>query len=212
MAAAFQAGESGTAAPTPGTLVGCAKQSYKGDPHCGDMVASWDVDGRIVLCIVDGLGHGVHAEAAAQAAVDYVASHLSDELGPILIGCDAAIRSTRGVAMALASVEGKSGALTYSAIGNIRAAILGSQKRFLPTVPGIVGAGCRDLQTEIITLSPDDSAIFCTDGVGSAADLLRHAESLQLGPQKLAETILMARETTGDDAAVLVYRHPGAPG
>ena len=45
-----------------------AKLSLCGDPYCGHETACWKRGGKITLCIVDGLGHGEHAEKAAKAA------------------------------------------------------------------------------------------------------------------------------------------------
>ncbi len=57
--------------------VGLASRSLNDDPHCGDVCGYWQRGRTITLCVADGLGHGLHAERAAQAAVSYVGRHLT---------------------------------------------------------------------------------------------------------------------------------------
>jgi len=66
--------------------VGTARRALGGETHCGDACGYWRKGGRMMLCMVDGLGHGEHAERAAKAAVAYVSRHLSDSLADIFAG------------------------------------------------------------------------------------------------------------------------------
>ena len=60
-----------------------ATRPYFGDPHCGDQCSYWRSDGKVTLCVVDGLGHGPSAEIAAKAAIAYVRNHVSEPLAEI---------------------------------------------------------------------------------------------------------------------------------
>jgi len=61
--------------------VGIAKRALDDDPYCGDECGARESNGKIILCIADGLGHGEFAERAARAAVDYVLKHHSEPIG-----------------------------------------------------------------------------------------------------------------------------------
>ncbi|MBL7062629.1 MAG: SpoIIE family protein phosphatase [Anaerolineae bacterium] len=195
--------------------VAIAKRAFPGDPHCGDECAWWQSGREVTLCIVDGLGHGEHAERTARAAVEYVAGHLAQPLVDIFAGCDQALRRTRGAAMGIAVIdigEGEdeeAGTLTYAGIGNTRAMIV---REACPVVGlssnyGIVGGGYRKLTPETVGLKPGDLVILTSDGIKEQCDILAYGDALRGDVQRLAEKILQdwGRET--DDAAVLVFRN-----
>jgi len=189
--------------------VAIVKRSFFGDPHCGDECAYWQSDGKAILCIADGLGHGEEAEQAAQAAVDYVARHLAQPLADIFAGCDRALHRTRGVTMGIAVIDKEAETLTYAGVGNPRAMIV----RGAPPVVclsnnyGIVGGGYRKLTPETVELHPGDLVILTSDGIKERCDVLAYGEMLHGNVHRLAERILhdWGRET--DDVAVLVFRN-----
>ena len=184
------------------------KRAFLGETHCGDECAYWHEGGKATLCIVDGLGHGEHAERAAQAAVEYVAQHLGEPLVDVFAGCDLALRRTRGVVMGIAVVDEDAGTLTYAGIGNTRAMIVGGARSVvcLSSDYGIVGGGYRKLSPETVPLNPGDLVILVSDGIKERCDILGYGDALRGDVRQLAESILQdwGRET--DDAAVLVFR------
>ncbi|MFQ5611599.1 MAG: SpoIIE family protein phosphatase [Anaerolineae bacterium] len=198
--------------------LGIATRSFLNDPHCGDQAACWRSGSRTTLCIVDGLGHGPEAEAAAQAAVDYVAQRLSESLLAIFAGCDLALRNSRGAAMGLAAIAEETGTLTYAGVGNTRAIIIrgiapaGREARpfaqivRLSSYPGIVGGGYQALVPQTVPFLPGNIALLFTDGLPESMDLAGYGPDVWSNEQHLAERIVRdwGRET--DDVAVLVYR------
>lgn len=200
--------------------IAIAKRALSGDPHCGDECGSWRVDGKTILCVVDGLGHGEHAEVAAKAAIDYVGRHLADSLPEIFAGCDRALRDTRGAAMSLAVVDEDKKTLTHAGIGNVRAVVMGEKILKMTSSYGIVGGGFKVLTLETVPFSPGDTVILHTDGLEEVDDISGHAEIAPERPgrcaefrpagpdnvQGLAERILRHRGLGSDDAAILVCR------
>ncbi len=194
--------------------IAIAKRSYHGDPHCGDAAMHWQNDGKLILCICDGLGHGAAAEEAAEAALEYVGKHLADPLEDVFSGCNLALRFTRGVAMGIAIIEEGKETLIYAGIGNTQAIILRQGNSCAPGKPtvrptsdhGIVGGGYRKLSVEEVPFSSGDLLVLCTDGLKSAFTPTAYEDALSVAPRRLAERILRdwARET--DDASVLVFR------
>ncbi len=186
-----------------------ATRACRGDAHCGDAGAKWAVGDHTMLCLVDGLGHGRPAEVAAHAALDYVAASLEQPLQQIFAGCDRAIATTRGVAMALARVDAASECLEYAAIGNIRAMLRnGDQCRFIGNWPGIVGGGYRRLQPERISFTRDEQLYLYTDGLPRFLDTGRWPRKLDL--QGLANFLVREFGRRTDDSAVIIYQHAEA--
>ena len=193
--------------------VAIAKRSFRDDSHCGDECAYWQVEDGIVLCVVDGLGHGTHAERAAKAAVTYVAEHLFDSLLAIFAGCDEALRSTRGVAMGIAIIHDRTGTLSYVGVGNTRAMIVregpcgvAANMLTLSSNYGIVGAGYRKLTPETMPLSSGDLVLLYTDGIPESVDLSGYECPLRVDLPRLAERVLQDWGRGTDDAAILIFR------
>lgn len=188
-------------------ITGTAKRARDNAPHCGDALGVWRMNGTRTLCIVDGLGHGEHAETAARAALDCVLRHLSRPLPDIFAICDRALRGTRGVVMGIAAIDEAAGRLTYAGVGNTSILIAGTGQHRLGSDPGIVGAGYRSLSLESVPLQPGDHVIMWTDGIKPEFDLELCSSWRATDPQPLAEAILGRWGRESDDAAVLVFRY-----
>jgi len=193
--------------------IGSVKQSFGDNKHCGDQFGHWQKGYQVTLCIVDGLGHGKHAEIAARAAMTYVASHLTNPLLEIFSGCNKEIRDTRGGAMGIAIIDKKACTLTYAGIGNTRILILRSadlketaqKPRYLRSDYGIVGAGYKHLVPETVPFVPGDLVMMYTDGVKELIDFTAYGPPLYKDMQELAEKIIKDWGRDTDDAAVLIY-------
>jgi negative regulator of sigma-B (phosphoserine phosphatase) len=176
----------------------------QGEP-CGDVAAAWEVDGAVVLCVVDGLGHGAGAREAAQTAVRYLSAHLTQDLQAVFEGCDRALRNTRGVAMGVAVVRGDR--LSYGGIGNTRVIRIGrTDKRFMGD-PGILGTGFRHLLVDSVDLEPGDLVLLFTDGLDERARLPRPKGPGAPDLESIADDFIAAWRRGRDDAGVLVYQH-----
>ena len=178
-----------------GLNIAMAKRSYQGNPHCGDGYASWEHDGIITLCIIDGLGHGVRAEEAAQAAERYVGAHLAEPLSEIFSGCDADIRHSRGVVMGIAVVDENQGTITYREVGN--------------TSARIIGGGYKTLNIWPTGLTPSHVFIMHTDGITQSLDVSGYTDLHKQDLTKPADTILDDWGRDTDDAAIVIYRYQG---
>ncbi len=186
------------------------QRAFEDSPYCGDQARCWPGGPahRMTLCMADGLGHGLFAEKAATAAVDYIAGHLAEPLPALFAGCDRAIRRTRGAALGIAVVDEEAGTLTYAGVGNTRAMIVrGGRDVFcLSSSYGIVGGGYRKLTLETVPFLPGDLVILYTDGIKERCDVLAYDDALRSDVQRLAERILRDWSRETDDAAVLVFR------
>ena len=185
--------------------VAIAQRAFLDDPHNGDQCAYWQSGPNIMLCVVDGLGHGKDAEDAAKAAVDYVGSHLSDPLPAIFAGCDSAIRHTRGVAMGLAVINEDTETLTFAGIGNTRLLIIGKKRVALSSDPGIVGGGYKAIYPETQPKISGDLVVMYTDGLQERTDMSDYGATLVADIQLLAERLLKDWGGETDDAAVLIF-------
>jgi hypothetical protein len=183
-----------------------------GQTESGDRHLVVDLPGAAVATVVDGLGHGSEAAAAAERAVDCVQNHAGEDgLIGLVKHCHNQLSTSRGAVMNLASFDSREGTLTWLGIGNVEGRLLlktstGFVRQNLLLRPGVVGQRLPSLQAAVTRVQPGDMVIFATDGIApDFADELR----LEGSVDDIAERIISRFCKKTDDALVLVVRYLG---
>jgi len=189
------------------SATGFVRRALADAKECGDVVGFFELDGITVLYIIDGLGHGPFAEAAAQAAVSCIKTYAAKPFQTLFSESNEALRHTRGVAMGVARIDEASGALTYAGIGNTRIMYGKRQMKSFYSSPGIVGGGYGHLHEEAYRLTDGDMVVMYTDGLKSEINFAAYDKALYANSARLAERILHDSSRGTDDAGVLVYRY-----
>jgi phosphoserine phosphatase RsbX len=195
--------------------VGVARRTLAGEKESGDLHLVQPVRGGVLVSVVDGLGHGAEAAAAARAAVAALERHAEESALPLLERCHAALAGGRGVVLSLAVFGRADRSLTWLGVGNVEGVLLFARhpgrrgRTTLVTRGGIVGSELPRLRAEVISLTPGDILIFATDGIRSGFSDGLPADGT---PQQLADHILTRHGKGTDDALVLVARYTGVGG
>jgi hypothetical protein len=179
-------------------------------PHPGEIVNgdAWTVqwhDGACRVAVIDGLGHGPQAAAAAQAAVRALAG--APHLGPeeALRVCHAALAGTRGAGVSVARIAAPGDRLTFAGVGNVEARLWQPDRLQRPLVlRGIVGAVLPSPRAFDFALHGDWVLLVHTDGVQmrSEPETLRAFARRDL--QTLADEIIARWARPMDDATAVV--------
>jgi hypothetical protein len=180
--------------------------SCSGDQHLVRETA----DGTLVA-VVDGLGHGEEAAAAALTAISVLERYAGDDLVSLVRYCHEHLRLTRGAVMSLAHFNDHDKTLSWIGVGNVGGILLGSNgtahHRTLLLRAGVVGQQLPTLQLCTAPVSFGDMLILTTDGIQkSFTDVL----APDAPPKILAERILNLHSSGEDEALVLVARYNGA--
>jgi phosphoserine phosphatase RsbX len=204
--------------PAPGPFLdwAVAGRPMAGQELSGDMATVQTSRGRAVLAVIDGLGHGEEAAAAAQVAVQVVERNRSEPLEAILLLAHERLGESRGVAATVVVVEGDTGRMEWLGVGNVDGTLLRADEAARPRTHGVfLGRGVLGYLlpklhvTPALQLQPGDTLVLATDGVrGDLTAGLR--PDVPVG--RLAEAILADQATADDDALVLVARYQGAHG
>ncbi len=104
-------------------LTGALNVAATGEEVCGDSWACAQNPGRFVCMVCDGLGHGPQAAEASREARRIFYKCADDTPARILEDAHAALRSTRGAAMAVAEIDEGRGEVRFCGIGNISATL-----------------------------------------------------------------------------------------
>ncbi len=175
----------------------------------GDLHVVAPFEGGALIGLVDGLGHGPEAAAAARAAVLALEAHAGESVLALIARCDDALRKRRGAVVSIASFHVRDASLTWIGVGNVDGVLLRARRRRerpdegLLVRGGVVGYQLPPLRATALPVEPGDLLVLNTDGVrpGFTEGLAREDP-----PQEIAESIL-ARHATGlDDAHVVVAR------
>ncbi len=166
----------------------------------------------VLVALLDGLGHGPEAAAAAAAAVPVLEDHAADPVPLLVQRCHDALRRTRGAVMSLASFDVRDASMTWSGVGNVAGVLLradAAQRRAgeaLVARGGVVGYRLPPLHAGTLRVAPGDVLVLATDGIRSG-----FAEGLATAPsvQEIAETVLAGFASGTDDAHVVVARYLG---
>ena len=185
-------------------LIAAAARPHPGEAVNGDRVQLEQRGAIHRIAVIDGLGHGPHAAAAAARAVDTLAAIPDADAPTSIRACHEALKGTRGAALSVIRIDLDAGRMTFAGLGNVEGVVVSpGGKHLLIAQRGIVGAIAPRIQ-EIEEDLPDSFIIMlCTDGIGSGA-----RGDLRFGPiisaEVLANELLTAWGRAADDAAVVV--------
>ncbi|WP_405539774.1 SpoIIE family protein phosphatase [Streptomyces sp. NBC_00075] len=200
----------GAPAPTghPGWLFGGVNVPLGGDGESGD---AWVVapGSRTAALVVDGLGHGPGAAAAARAAVTTFEGAAVTDLDRFIQHTHGAMRATRGGVLGACLIDPERGEFVYAAVGNITGRVLtGGRSVHLLDRPGTVGT---QLSLPTVRLQrgpwePGSTLILVSDGMRSAWSPEDHPRLLERHPAIIAAVLHREYGRGTDDVTVLVVR------
>jgi negative regulator of sigma-B (phosphoserine phosphatase) len=192
---------------------GVATRPLAGETESGDRHLVRAFPNGVLVAVVDGLGHGKEAAAAAREAISILEANADQSVLDLVQRCHEGLRKTRGVVMSLASFNAPGGTLAWLGVGNVEGMLLRADPSARPVREtvllrgGVVGDKLPPLRETVFPVGPRDLLILATDGVrGGFAEEV----SVSHPPQRIADSILARHATGADDALVLAACYVGA--
>jgi anti-sigma regulatory factor (Ser/Thr protein kinase) len=177
----------------------------QGQDVCGDAWAVQEDSQRTLLMIVDGLGHGPLAAEAARTAVRAFRNNASLGTADILQTIHAALRSTRGAAVAVAAVDFDAQEVRFAGAGNIAGTVLvNGGSRSLVSHNGIVGHEVRKFQEFSYAFPPTATLVMHSDGLATRWNLNAYPGLVARDPALIAAFLYRDFQRGRDDVTVLV--------
>ncbi len=195
-------------APAPRVEVGAVCVPMPREPVCGDAWAVETPDGRPVVLVADGLGHGDRAAEAARAAVRAFREHASMPADRLVERLHNALRPTRGAAIAVAEVRPAGDGVRYAGIGNISGLLHGSPKtRSMVSLSGTAGHEARTIRAFDYDWAGERTLLIMhTDGIATHWDLASYPGLAERHPALVAGVLYRDFSRRRDDATVVVVR------
>jgi hypothetical protein len=188
--------------------VGAAHVSMPGESICGD-AWTWRMrEGRLGIFVADGLGHGLPAFEAAEAAVRvFAASH---EAPPPRIVADAhaALKPTRGAAVAALAIDIDRGVAAFAGLGNISGVVLlaGGGRHNMVSHNGTAGHAAARIQEFTYPVPRGSIVVLFSDGLGSHWNLDAYPGLRQRSPSLVAGVLYRDFSRRRDDVTVVVVK------
>ena len=184
--------------------VGAVCLALDGEEACGDAWAIHVAAERSLVMVADGLGHGPAAGAAGAQAMRTFRAHLERGVAELVTVLDAALRPTRGAAVAIAEIVPQQGVVNYAGLGNIAGRIYGGETvRNLVTTDGTAGTGTRKTHEYTYPWPPDGLLLMHSDGLASRWDLDSHFGLLSRHPSLIAGVLFRDHRRQRDDVTVV---------
>jgi len=179
-----------------------------GESVAGDSWLIREGKGRIMLLVVDGLGHGPDAAAAAAAARKTAWDGWEQDPAALIQDVHAALRGTRGAAAAVAVLKPQSEAGLYCGVGNIACFLQADgTSRSLVSHNGIVGHQMRKTQEFAFAFPRTCLLIAHSDGIATRWSLRDYPGLEARSPALIAGAVFRDHVRGRDDATVVVLRN-----
>ncbi len=196
------------AATNEALLIGAVCLPKQGEEECGDAwAAEKGADRSVVLLLADGLGHGSGAADAARQAVASFRAKIHLEPADNLRAMHAAIRATRGAAVAVARIDLDARIVRFAGVGNVSGTIVSAEAgRSLVSHNGTVGHAATKFQEFVYPFPPRALLILHSDGLATRWDLDAYPGLAARDPGLVAAVLYRDFKRGRDDVTVLAAR------
>jgi len=191
---------------------GVATLTLPGQSESGDQYLVAPFPNGVLVAVIDGLGHGDEAAAAAKTALAALERYAHEPVISTVRRCHEGLWGTRGAVISLAAFNTLDGTMTWLSVGNVEGMLLRADPNARPAYEalllrgGVVGGQLPLLSASIVPVMWGDTLILATDGIRSD---FPQGLSLRDPPQQIADGILARHAKGTDDALVLVARYLG---
>jgi len=188
--------------------IGAVLVSHPGEDVCGD---DWEWtmrDDRFAILVADGLGHGLAAHEASAAAVDVFRRLGEQSTSRVITEVHAALRPTRGAAVAMVEVDTARGVANSCGVGNIGAAILSgpATRHGLISQNGTAGHVATRIHEFSYPVPPQATLVMYSDGLTSHWSLAPYSGLSTRHPSVIAAVLYRDFSRRRDDVTVVVAK------
>jgi phosphoserine phosphatase RsbX len=200
-----------------------ACELHPGEDSLCDAFVIHDDGDRLLVAVIDGLGHGRDANHASRSVAAAVRDAADRELVEIVAHCHRKAQRTRGAVMSLAAVTNSN--IEWVGVGNVETALIRGDRDAARPVEsmmltgGVVGYQLPPLRPRTVPVAAGDLLVLATDGIPEARDhdgreygadrLARQVASAGRSPAMVLRKVLhdverhVGRGAQGDDITLL---------
>lgn len=189
-----------------GGVVAAARiRPHRTERVSGDLATMRWVGDRVVVALVDALGHGSAAAAIAKRAETALSSAQSTDVLTLMKLVHDALRPTDGAAIAIAVVDPARCSYQAAAVGNVRIRVAGKTDQRLEWSAGTVGSQYRTPNVERGALGGATLLLY-SDGVADHFELPDYPGILSDSPEIVSRIVVERFGKEHDDASCVALR------
>jgi hypothetical protein len=178
-----------------------------GERVSGDVALAVAIEEKLLVALIDVLGHGSEASALAMEMSEYVTLHPIAEPLEMILKLHQRFKGSRGSAVGLAVLDTRTFDIAFAGVGNPSFRVLGpSRSVTLPVSAGIVGAQMRTPAVHHSQLNAGELLVGCSDGVTEGFQPSDYPQMFSHGAWAVARTIVHRFGKDYDDATCIVAR------
>ena len=182
-----------------------------GETVCGDAWAAREHGDSVSVIVADGLGHGPLAAHASHAAVAAFEVPSPPAPADVIVRAHAALRHTRGAAVAVASLDAANDRIVFAGAGNVSGRVLtGTDERALVSQNGTAGLQIATPRAVEQDWPQHGLVVLFSDGLVSRWTLGESVGIVQCDPTVIAAWLVSRHSRGRDDCTVVVARRRAA--
>lgn len=185
---------------------GITTRPMHGNKYNGDMYFIKEFNHKVIISVIDGLGHGEFAAQASSRCVRCIEEHYESGLAEIFKYCDSELLKTNGVVMGIMLIDFEQSTINYAGVGNITARIIGMRSIHFISRDGIVGYRLPKIKEYTHPYNAGDTVLIYSDGISSKVTLYPGSRIIKMDVQETADEIMKLYGKEEDDAIVIVAR------
>ncbi len=188
--------------------IGAVQVSHPTEDICGDDWSARVRNDRIAMIVADGLGHGLSAHEAARAASAVFAQLHEEAPQRIVEDVHAALRATRGAAVAVLVVDCERGLARYCGVGNISAVVLNADgtRHSMVSQNGTAGHTASRIHEFNYPVAGGSIIVMASDGLGTHWDLSAYPGLRTRDATIIAGVLYRDFSRRRDDVTVVVVK------
>ena len=189
------------------SLPGVVCTAMTGEEASGDRWACQCEGTKKSYLMVDGLGHGFLASAAAAMAVEIFLNAPIGAPSVLVQQMHGPMRATRGAALAVILLDGETHVASYCGVGNISASLRrGGRVVNLISQNGTVGHYARQIRSFEYPYTEGDLLVMHSDGISTHWSLDAYPGLAEAAPAAVAAILHRDFNRGRDDATALAVR------
>jgi anti-sigma regulatory factor (Ser/Thr protein kinase) len=192
----------------PKFAIGAVRVPHPREEVCGDDVAVMPMgEGRCMILVVDGLGHGLGAAAAAEEATRLFRAHPAAGPEAVMTMLHDGLRGTRGAAAAVADVDARTRTVRFAGVGNIAGCVRAEGRSHgMISHHGTLGHQAQRMHEFRYPWPEHALVVLHSDGVSARWDLASYPGLAEHHPMVIAAVLYRDHARRTDDASIVVVR------
>ena len=190
---------------------GALSVAYPGESVCGDGQGLIETADGFSMMVVDGLGHGIFAAEASNAAMRVFSQMRDAPPTETVQAMHLALHKTRGAAVGIARYVRGAPEIAFCGVGNIAGVIVqGDEMRRMVSHNGTIGHAARLIRAFDYPVTPPFLVVLASDGLATGWSLDQFSGLRSRHPVLIAGLLYRDFRRPRDDVTVLVVRETAA--